>query len=580
MNDRLNPLTGSRLVMTEKRPNQEALLNAAVLQWMHDLSPQGILMTDAELNILGWNQWLEEHTGLSAAEIVGQNLLTAFPELVERGLDRYYQWALEGQVRILSQRLHGHLLVMHVPASDNSQVQMQQSARISPLKHEGQVVGTLTIIEDVTERVIRETELQSQIEARSRLLASEKSVREEAEKANRLKDEFLATISHELRSPLTAMLGWANILLTRQLDEETKTRAIETIYRNAQAQHQLISDLLDVSRIISGKLRLNVQSIELRPIIEAAMDSVRPAAAAKNIRLESSISVEANLISGDADRLHQVIWNLLTNAIKFTPKEGSVRVKAEKVGSGDLELTVIDTGVGITKELLPYVFDRFRQGDAATTKLHGGLGLGLSIVRQLIELHGGTARVESEGENKGATFIVSLPISAIATGKVNSEPEYNSRADNGAVDFPIIFKGLRVLVVDDEADTRDLLKAMLEHVGFEVTTSRSAAEALVALEEFRPHVLVCDVGMPGEDGYSLISRIRGLSSERGGDTPAIALTAYVRGVDRQRALNSGFQAHLAKPVNSNELFSVLTRLMQNTGAEHSSNVRAARERST
>ena len=546
--------------MTGKRPKQEALLNAAVLRWMNDLSPQGILMTDAELNILGWNQWLEDRTGKSAAEIVGQNLLTAFPELVERGLNRYYEWALEGQVRVLSQRLHGHLLVMHVPGSDHTPVQMQQSVRISPLHDEERVVGTLTIIEDVTERVIREAELQAQIEARSVLLASEKSAREEAEKANRLKDDFLATVSHELRSPLTAMLGWANILLTRQLDEETKTRAIETIYRNAQAQHQLISDLLDVSRIISGKLRLNVQALELRPIIEAAMDSVRPAAAAKNIKLESSINHEANKVFGDADRLHQVIWNLLTNAIKFTPKEGRVRVKAEKVVSGDLELTVTDSGVGITKELLPYVFDRFRQGDAATTKLHGGLGLGLSIVRQLIELHGGTARVESEGENKGATFIVSLPISAAVAVK---DSEFAAApVDNVAVDLTTMVNGLRVLIVDDEKDTRELLETMLVHTGFEVATSNSAAEGLVTLEKFRPHVLVCDVGMPGEDGYSFISKVRVLPPERGGSVPAVALTAYVRGVDRQRALSSGFQAHLAKPVNSDELISVLSQLVK------------------
>lgn len=549
--------------MTKNQPNQEALLNAAVLRWMHDLSPQGILITDAELKILGWNQWLEDHTGKPATDVVGQNLLAAFPELVERGLHRYYEWALEGQVRILSQRLHGHLLPMHVPGKETAQVQMQQSVRISPLHDEDRIVGTITIIEDVTERVIREAELQAQIEARSLLLASEKSARAEAEKANRLKDDFLATISHELRSPLTAMLGWANILLTRKLDEETRTKGIETIHRNAQAQHQLISDLLDVSRIISGKLRLNVQMIELPPIIEAAMDSVRPAAAAKNIKLESLISADAHTIYGDADRLQQVIWNLLTNAIKFTPKEGSVRVEVEKIGSGDLELSVVDTGSGISKEFLPYVFDRFRQGDTATTKLHGGLGLGLSIVRQLIELHGGTVRVESEGERKGSRFIVSMPISSTTPDQDDSEPAQGSDGEL-EVNPRTIQKGARVLVVDDEEDTRDLVKAILEPTGFEVRTAGSAAEALIALENFHPDALVCDVGMPGEDGYSFISRVRMLPPEQGGRTPAIALTAYVRGVDRQRALNSGFQAHLIKPVNSAELVTVLTQLVKST----------------
>jgi signal transduction histidine kinase/CheY-like chemotaxis protein len=548
--------------MPQKRPSQEALLNAAVLRWMHDVSPQGILMTDADLNIAGWNQWLEHHTGRSASEIVGQNLLTAFPELVETGLHRYYKWALEGQVRVLSQRLHGHLLAMPAPVTANSPVEMQQSARISPLTYEGRVIGTLTIIEDVTERVMREAELQAQIEARSQLLASEKAAREEAERANRLKDDFLATVSHELRSPLTAMLGWANMLLTRELDEETRTKAIETINRNAQAQHQLISDLLDVSRIISGKLRLNIQMIELGPIIDAAMDSVRPAAAAKNIELESSIGGNVNLILADADRLQQVIWNLLTNAIKFTPKEGSVRLKAQKVESGELELTVTDSGIGISNELLPYVFDRFRQGDAATTKLHGGLGLGLSIVRQLMELHGGTVRVESEGADKGATFIVNMPISSVVTDKNGAPSGQISYPDS--IGFRTRLEGLRALVVDDEQDTRDLLKTMLGHNGLEVLTASSAAEALLAFEEFRPHVLICDVGMPGEDGYSLISKVRSFPPEQGGRTPAIALTAYVRGVDRQRALNSGFEAHLAKPVNSTELLSVLTQLVENS----------------
>jgi PAS domain S-box-containing protein len=550
------------VIMTDKRSTQEALLNAAVLRWMHDVSPQGILMTDADLNIVGWNQWLEHHTGRSVTETVGQNLLTAFPELVERGLHRYYKWALEGQIRVLSQRLHGHLLAIPTPVKENSPVQMQQSARISPLNSEGRVIGTLTIIEDVTERVMREAELQAQIAARSQLLASERAAREEAETANRLKDDFLATVSHELRSPLTAMLGWANILLTRELDEETKTKAIETIHRNAKAQHQLISDLLDVSRIISGKLRLNVQMIQLRPIIDAVMDSVRPAAAAKNIKLESSIGSDANLVFADADRLQQVIWNLLTNAIKFTPREGSVRVQAEKVESGELELTVTDSGIGIIKDLLPYVFDRFRQGDTTTTKLHGGLGLGLSIVRQLIELHGGTVRVESEGVDRGATFIVCLPVSSIVTDQNDSPPGHISCAD--AVDFRTRLEGLRVLVVDDEQDTRDLLKTMLGHIGLEVLTTSSAAEALVAFETFRPHVLICDVGMPGEDGYSLISEVRSFPPEQGGRTPAVALTGYVRGVDRQRALNSGFEAHLAKPVNSTELLSVLTQLMENS----------------
>ncbi len=551
--------------MAKPRSSKETLLNAAVLRWMHDLAAQGILMTDDELNIHGWNQWLEEHTERRAADVIGRNLLELYPELVERRLDRYYKWALEGQVRLLSQRLHGYLLSMPTNSDEDAETQMQQSARISPLTHEGRVIGTLTIIDDVTERVTREAELQAQLEARSQLLASEKSAREEAEEANRLKDEFLANISHELRTPLTAIIGWSNMLLSGDLDKAMSTRAVETIYRNAQSQNQLIADLLDVSRIISGKLRLDVRTISLPSIIEAALDAVRPAAAAKNIRLQALIDPQAGPISGDADRLQQVIWNLLTNAVKFTPKEGRVHVKLERVNS-HLEITVSDSGVGISPDFLPYVFDRFRQADAATTRIYGGLGLGLSIVRQLTELHGGTVRVESEGEGKGATFIITLPFIA-----VKGEPDTLERVhptsndDKLPLDCPPSLDGLRVLVVDDEQDTRDLLRAVLEKCGSEVTTAASAAEALDAIERLRPDVLISDLGMPDEDGYALIVKVRKLPAERGGQTPAAALTAYARVEDRLRVLRSGFQIHLPKPVEPTELVTVVANLAGRTG---------------
>jgi len=540
--------------------SSETLLNAAVLHWMHELAAQGIVTTDGDLNVVQWNQWMEEHTGKFAQDVIGNNLLELFPELVERRLDRHYKWALEGQVRVLSQALHGYLISIPAVSAEHGHAQMQQAVRISPLRHEGRVIGTLTIIEDVTERVGREAELQSQIEARTRLLASEKLARSEAERANRLKDEFLATISHELRNPLNAIMGWAHMMRLGKLTPANAERAVETIYRNAKAQAQLVADLLDVSRIISGKLRLDVRTVDLINIINAAIDSVRPAADAKGIRLQTVLDPAAGPISGDADRLQQVVWNLLTNAVKFTPKGGRIQIMVQRINS-HVEVVVSDSGVGISKEFLPYVFDRFRQADASTTRIHGGLGLGLSIVRQLVDLHGGSVSVHSEGEGKGATFTITLPL----IGVVNDQKEAES-AQPIPSDEVIPFEGLpslqgiRVLVVDDEVDTRELICEVLKECGSEVITSCSVAEALEALERYKPDILITDLGMPDEDGYSLIAKIRALPAEHGGQIPAAALTAYARAEDRMRVLRSGFQFHLPKPVDSAELVTVVASL--------------------
>jgi len=539
---------------------KETLLNAAVLHWMHDLAAQGIVTTDSELNIVEWNHWMEEHTGKRTADVIGKNLLHLFPELTERRLDRHYKWALEGQVRVLSQALHGYLIAMDPVSGEHGYSQMQQAVRISPLTHEGRMIGTLTIIEDVTERAARESELQAQLEDRSRLLSSEKLARNEAERANRLKDEFLATISHEIRNPLNAILGWAHMMRLGNLTPANLERAIETIYRNAKSQSQLVSDLLDVSRIISGKLRLDVRTVDLIYIVNAAIDSIRPAADAKSIRLQTMLDPVAGPVSGDADRLQQIVWNLLTNAVKFTPKGGRIQVKVHCVDS-HVEIVVSDSGVGINKEFLPYVFDRFRQADASTTRVHGGLGLGLSIVHQLVDLHGGTVTVQSEGEGKGATFTISLPFVGVLSNQ--QEVETVQQAQNEEVvsfaGLPSLH-GLKVLVVDDEADTRELIREVLKECGSEVITSPSAAEALVALEEHKPDVLISDLGMPDEDGYSLITKIRALPSEHGGQIPAAALTAYAQAEDRMRVLRSGFQFHLPKPVDSAELVTVVASL--------------------
>ena len=545
--------------MTETS-SKETLLNAAVLHWMHDWAAQGIVTTDSELNVVEWNHWMEEHTGKSAHEVIGNNLLELFPELIERRLDRHYKWALEGQVHVLSQALHGYLISMPAVSTEHGYAQMQQAVRISPLSHEGRVIGTLTIIEDVTERVAREAELQAQIEARSRLLSSEKLARSEAERANRLKDEFLATISHELRNPLNAIMGWAHMLRLGKLTEPTAERAVETIYRNAKSQAQLVADLLDVSRIISGKLRLDVRTVDLIYIINAAIDSIRPAAEAKGIRLQTMLDPAAGPISGDADRLQQIVWNLLTNAVKFTPRGGRIQVKVQRIDS-HAEIIVSDSGVGIRKEFLPYVFDRFRQADASTTRIHGGLGLGLSIVRQLVDLHGGSVSVHSEGEGKGTTFTISLPFVGVVSNQNEAETTQPTQGDeiNSFEGLPSL-QGLKVLVVDDEADTRELIREVLKECGSEVITRDSAAEALVALEEHKPDILISDLGMPDEDGYSLISKIRALPDERGGQIPAAALTAYARAEDRMRVLRSGFQFHLPKPIDSAELVTVVASL--------------------
>ena len=400
-------------------------------------------------------------------------------------------------------------------------------------------------------------------EERARLLVREQEARRQAEEANRIKDEFLATLSHELRTPLNAILGWAQVLRSGKVDPATTERALEAVERNARAQAQLISDLLDVSRIITGKLRLELRPVELPRILDAALDSVRPAAAAKGIHIQVVPGQISGPFVGDPDRLQQVFWNLLSNAIKFTPQDGTVEVRLRHRDSM-AELAVSDTGIGIRSDFLPYAFDRFRQAEGTTTRHHGGLGLGLSIVRHLVELHGGTVAVESEGEGRGATFTVSLPVrvgaeSALAERRAEEpEPErlLNSRD---------LLAGLHVLVLDDEADTRELLATALEQHGAKVTSAGSAADALEALDQGSFQVLISDIGMPGEDGYSLIRKVRARGAERGGSLPAVALTAYARTEDRVRALSSGFQMHLSKPIDPAELVATIASLAGRQG---------------
>ncbi|MBL1177485.1 ATP-binding protein [Pantanalinema sp. GBBB05] len=388
-------------------------------------------------------------------------------------------------------------------------------------------------------------------EAEQQARATAEAAREVAQAANRVKDEFLAVLSHELRSPLNPILGWSTLLLNNKLDAAKTRQALTTIQRNAKLQSELIEDLLDVSRILQGKLALNVAAVNLASIIRAAMETVRLAAEAKSIHIEANLAPEAGLVWGDATRLQQVIWNLLSNAVKFTPERGQVQIQLQPLASA-VHITVSDTGQGIDPDFLPYVFDYFRQADAATTRKFGGLGLGLAIVRHLVELHGGTVEVASPGVGMGATFTVKLPLMSTQTTSPQNTPSTEPLAD---------LQGIQVLVVDDEVDSREFITFVLEQFGAQVMTATTAAEALTCLMRSPPDILLSDIGMPDMDGYMLMQQVRRLPPEQGGQIPAIALTAYAGDFNQQRALQAGFQQHLSKPVEPEVLVETIAALM-------------------
>ena len=406
--------------------------------------------------------------------------------------------------------------------------------------------------------------LSAEVEERKRiehdrqlLLESEQHARAQAEAANRMKDEFLATLSHELRTPLNAILGWSHLLTSGRADQALVERAITIIRNNAAAQSQLIEDILDVSRIIGGKLRLNVGRVQLREVVEAALDTVTPAAAAKMIAIEREIE-EIDPLSGDRDRLQQVVWNLLSNAVKFTPREGRVVVRLMR-RDDDVLLSVQDSGIGIAPDFLPYVFDRFSQADGSATRRHGGLGLGMAIVRHLAELHGGTVRADSAGENQGATFTMTLPLRA-NVAVADELPAGPAASEPAACDELPQLEDVSVLVVDDNADSRNLLRELLSGHGAATVTAGSTDEAIQVFRRLRPDVLVSDIAMPGEDGYDLIRRVRQLGEHEGGRTPAVAVTAYVRGEDRTAAFAAGYDRHIRKPVDVAELVTAVAQL--------------------
>src|ERR1043165_2807740 len=398
------------------------------------------------------------------------------------------------------------------------------------------------------------TELQRSEEAREQLLLRAERARAEAEAANRIKDEFLATLSHELRTPLTSLLGWSSVLREAKRDEKVLAQGLDAIDRNARVQAQLIDDLLDVSRIVSGKLNLDVRPLDIASVARAAINVVQPAADAKGITLDYYAEPGLGAISADSARVHQIIWNLLSNAVKFTPHGGKISLRVEQ-DETDARVTVKDTGQGIEPEFLPRLFDRFRQADSSTTRSFGGLGLGLAIGRHLVELHGGTVSAYSDGVDKGATFSATFPL---LTDR--AEPICIHHTAEGSVLENNSLDGLRVLLVDDEAEARQIISTVVTRTGAEVHTCTSASEAMTKLAEWKPDVILSDIAMPGEDGYSFIGKVRSLPPDKGGETPAAALTAYARDGDRPPALAAGYQMHIAKPIGASQLVHMIARL--------------------
>ncbi|MBW3586621.1 MAG: response regulator, partial [Cyanobacteria bacterium 0813] len=499
-------------------------------------SPLGIYLADVEGRCTYMNPRCQAISGLileeSLAEVWQRSV---HPEDRDRVVADWLAWIKEGHEYSNEFRLASNESVRWI--------NVQSSPMFSDF---GKLIGHVGTVRDVTDR-------KQADEERGRLIR-EQVARQEAERANQMKDEFLAILSHELRTPLNAILGWSRLLRARKFDEQTMDKALETIERNAKSQAQLIEDILDVSRILRGKLNLNKHPIRLESVIELAIDSLQPLAEEKSIVIELTCSPKVGEVIGDVDRLQQIVWNLLSNAIKFTPQEGKVEVLLDSVGD-EAQIQIIDSGIGIAPDFLPYVFDRFRQADSSTTRSYGGLGLGLAIVRHLVEQHGGKVDAENN-PGEGAKFTVTLPL---AQRKALAADDAWSPLNNPAEALPALVN-LQLLVVDDDNDTREFLIALLEEEGAIVRSAASVAEALAALESFWPDVLLSDIGMPGADGYELIGRVREMEVLRGGKIPAIALTAYARESERQQALQAGFQMHFSKPVDVSELIAAITNL--------------------
>lgn len=556
--------------ITERKRAETARSHLAAIV---ESSDDAIISKRLDQTIVSWNAAAQRLFGYTAEEVIGKPIIVIIPTELQHE-----------ETEILAKIRRGeridHYETTRV-AKDGHLVEV--SISVSPVRDEqGRIVGASKIARDVgmlreaqramaaelaartaAEAALRDTEskLRDAIVEREQLLESERAARSEAERLGHMKDEFLATLSHELRTPLNAIQGWATLLKQANLSEVDRRPGLDAIERNARAQAQIINDLLDMNRIVAGKFHLDVQAVHLPDVIQAAIEAVRPSAEAKRLRIRTILDSTAGTSRGDPNRLQQVMWNLLTNAVKFTPAGGYIQIVLERVNS-QIEITVQDNGAGISVEFLPYVFDRFRQADASTSRRHGGLGLGLSIVKNLVELHGGYVRAHSPGEGQGSTFVVSLPVVAVDPGPSTPIPARGEEVerDTAAIELPRL-ENIRILVVDDEPDGRALLARILHERGAVAVCTGNAQVALESLQNHTFDLLLSDIGMPEMDGYALIRRVRTLSSPMN-SIPAIAVTAYARAEDRQRSLLAGYQMHISKPVETPELIAAIASLLK------------------
>ncbi len=531
---------------TTGMPLRPPALPRSLYREIFDHSSEAISMVDPEGRYIEQNAAHANLLGYSDEEIYGQT------PAIHMGKERFEQVLCElataGEYRgeFEANKKDGQVLDVELTAFT-----IRDDA--------GEVLGYVGIKRDITERKQSEQE-------RAVLLERERAAREDAEKANRLKDEFLATLSHELRTPLNAVIGWARMLKLGRLDQESANHALQVIERNAWAQKQIIEDILDVSRVVTGKLQLKIAPLDVVTVVDGALDAVRPAMEAKDIRVETIIDAGLRIISGDANRLQQVIWNLLSNAAKFTQPGGKVEIRVSQTET-HVSIQVGDSGPGISKTFLPHVFERFRQADGSTTRTHGGLGLGLAIVRHLVELHGGVISADNHPNESGAIFTVRLPL---PTGELNPEILAQAASIFGDADVENAnLQGLKIVVVDDESDALDLIAMELTQHGAFVKSFSNANEALAALEHDEFDVLISDIGMPEMDGYQLIRKVRQSESGKRKRIPAVALTAYARVQDRMRAILAGYNTHVPKPVEANELLTVVASLAGRMGKNYS-----------